>query len=372
MMDKLSHMQILSKIEELNTNVYVSLLKGDINAFNKVIEEFEDSGIMEQENFEMTRKVYRFTNPIFSIYGFPYIPGSSKKIDKYIEWATGYSIDTIMAINHEQHFYAMINSYNQPREYDDDGNYIRTANKKTIEQRQQQLIDYIEKLDHLYDSNIQSRSLHLVLDDKKYRKPFIDKVYELSKLKKKLTIIFNFELVGKKNPLTDDDYNEMSDLQKLNYFTNQMDNLYQNTQNKKDVLTYSVTKKHEAKHIPVMTSYLRAKDIAHTAWKNYYGKQILSMNVWFYIEMAMYLGIPSGEEIEKFLNFHGFTINSEMCVLPEKKIGNYYVKGKDMMRWLNAGIDYNIINAMFGWELEKPEKKQIKKTKKQTKKGVVK
>lgn len=78
----------------------------------------------------------------------------------------------------------MINSYNQPREYDDDGNYIRTANKKTIEQRQKQLIDYIEKLDHLYDSNIQSRSLHLVLDDKKYRKPFIDKVYELSKLKR--------------------------------------------------------------------------------------------------------------------------------------------------------------------------------------------
>ena len=52
-----------------------------------------------------------------------------------------------------------------------------------------------------------------------------------------------------------------------------------------------------------------------------------------------------------------------MCVLPEKKIGNYYVKGKDMIRWLNAGIDYNIINAMFGWELEKPEKKQIKKNK---------
>lgn len=175
-----------------------------------------------------------------------------------------------------------------------------------------------------------------------------------------MTIIFNFEIVGKKNPLTDDDYNEMSDLQKLNFFTNQMDNLYQNTQNKKDVLTYSVTKKHEAKHIPVMTSYLRAKDIAHTAWKNYYGEQILPTNVWFYIKMAMYLGIPSGEEIEKFLNFHGFTINGEMCVLPEKKIGNYYVKGKDMMRWLNAGIDYNIINAMFGWELEKPEKKQTK------------
>ena len=57
MMDKLSHMQILSKIEELNTNVYDCLLKGDINAFNKVIEEFEDSGIMEQENFEMTRKI---------------------------------------------------------------------------------------------------------------------------------------------------------------------------------------------------------------------------------------------------------------------------------------------------------------------------
>ena len=43
-----------------------------------------------------------------------------------------------------------------------------------------------------------------------------------------MTIIFNFEIVGKKNPLTDDDYNEMSDLQKFNFFTNQMDNLYQN------------------------------------------------------------------------------------------------------------------------------------------------
>lgn len=356
MIDKLSHMQILSKIEELNTNVYDCLLKGDINAFNKVIEEFEDSGIMEQENFEMTRKIYRFTNPIFSIYGFPYIPGSSKKIDEYITYATGYPIDTIMAINQEQHFYAMINNYNQPREYDDDGNYIRKANKKTIEQRQQQLIEYIEKLDHLYDSSIQSKSLLLVLDDKNFRKPFIDRVFELSKLKKKLTIIFNFELVGKKNPLIDDDYKKMSELQKLTFFTNQMDNLYQNTENKKDVLTYSITKKHEAKYIPVMTSYLRAKHIPHTAWKNYHCNQKLSMNVWFYIEMAMYLGIPSGEEIEKFLNFHGFTINSEMCVLPKWKIMNkFYVKGKDMMRWLDAGIDYDIINAMFGWELGETE-----------------
>lgn len=362
MIDKLSHMQILGKIEELNTNVYDCILKGDINAFNKVIEEFEDSGIMEQENFEMTRKIYRFTNPIFSIYGFSYIPGSSKKIDKYIEWATGYPIDAIMTLNHEQHFYAMINNYNQPREYDDDGNYIRKVNKKTIEQRQQQLIDYIEKLDHLYDSTPQSGSLHLVLDDKKFRKPFIDKIYELSKMKKKLTIIFNFELVGKKNPLTKKDYDRMSELQKLNFFTNQMDNLYQNTQNekdvlnKKDVLTYSVTKKNEAKYIPVMTSYLRAKNIAHTAWKHYYGKQKLPSNIWFYIEMAMYLGIPSGEEIEKFLNFHGYTITSEMCVLPKWKIMNkFYVKGKDMMRWLNAGIDYDIINAMFGWGLEETE-----------------
>lgn len=65
MMDKLSHLQILGKIEELNSNVYDCLLKGDIKAFNRVIDEYESSGIMEQENFELTRKIYRFTNPFF-------------------------------------------------------------------------------------------------------------------------------------------------------------------------------------------------------------------------------------------------------------------------------------------------------------------
>lgn len=357
MMDKLSHMQILSKIEDLNTNVYDCILKGDINAFNKVIEEFEDSGIMEQENFKMTRKIYRFTNPIFSIYGFPYLPGSSKKIDEYITYATGYSIDTIMAINHEQHFYAMINNYNQPREYDDDGNYIRKANKKTIEQRQQQLIDYIEKLDHLYDSSIQSKSLHLVLDDKKFRKPFIDRVFELSELRKKLVLIFNFELFGGKS-ITVKKLQAMTENEKLNFLEEEMDNIFKKNPNKtkKDILIYDNSTKKKAQPIPVATSYLRAKHIPHTAWRHYYGKQKLPTNIWFYIELAMYLGIPSGEEIEKFLNFHGFTITSEMCVLPKWKIMNkFYVKGKDMMRWLNAGINYSVINAAFGWEEDKPE-----------------
>ena len=50
MMDKLSHLQILGKIEELNSNVYDCLLKGDIKAFNRVIDEYESSGVYANLN----------------------------------------------------------------------------------------------------------------------------------------------------------------------------------------------------------------------------------------------------------------------------------------------------------------------------------
>lgn len=65
----------------------------------------------------------------------------------------------------------------------------------------------------------------------------------------------------------------------------------------------------------------------------------------FYLQMAFFLGLPTSNEIEKFLNFNGYTIKSPFKLFPNTDIYDY-----DVCRYIDAGIDYNLINVMLGYE----------------------
>lgn len=63
MKGRLSYKQLHDEIEALNTSVFDSLLNEDFEGFQNTIDEFADSGIMEQEELAAAREAYRYSFP---------------------------------------------------------------------------------------------------------------------------------------------------------------------------------------------------------------------------------------------------------------------------------------------------------------------
>ncbi len=95
------------------------------------------------------------------------------------------------------------------------------------------------------------------------------------------------------------------------------------------------------------TSYLTAKGLTGSSWFDYKKstKKKFVKERHFYLQMAFFLGLPTSNEIEKFLNFNGYTIKSPFKLFPNSDIYDY-----DVCRYIDAGIDYNLINVMLGYE----------------------
>ena len=75
----------------------------------------------------------------------------------------------------------------------------------------------------------------------------------------------------------------------------------------------------------------------------------------FYLELAFFLGIPSSYEIEKLLNYHGCSLRSPYNVFTN--ISGVDIFDYDICRWIDAGIDYNLINTMLGFEFQTVQKR---------------
>lgn len=86
-------------------------------------------------------------------------------------------------------------------------------------------------------------------------------------------------------------------------------------------------------------------------------KVLFPTNPLFYLELAFYLSIPSSNEIEKFMNHHGYSIKSQMTFFQDICCRNntYHILYKDFCKWIDAGIDYNLINELFRYQLEVKE-----------------
>ena len=68
------------------------------------------------------------------------------------------------------------------------------------------------------------------------------------------------------------------------------------------------------------------------------------------------------KEIEKFLNLHGRSFNSDLGVLEDSCIfGKYPVRYKDLRRWIDIGLSYKTINELMGFKPQIAEDKNKKK-----------
>lgn len=345
MKDKLSYRQLYDEIETLNTSVFDSLINGDFESFQNTIDEFAGSGIMEQEEFATAREAYRYSSMPFTFDGIWISVDSRNPLDRLVMDIAGPSIQEI----HERDVmpvYAYMVKQTEPQE-------INHEDSKIAGKRYAALQHYKELYKDLYKDPSSQGSLWnnpLVADAEKHQMVYISRITELAAARSKFYATYDFTslpLNGVKI-IDNEKLRNLDPAKKIKYLTGTLDNIYGNTKNKIHCTDYFSFDGYEK---ILASNYLQGKGIDRKNWKRY-TKGDLPVKAEFYLQLAFYLTIPSSDEIEKFMNLHGFSIKSPMTLFHDVSAGKYHILHRDLCRWIDAGIDYNLINEMCGYKLE--------------------
>lgn len=343
MVDKLSNKQIYEQLDVLNQQAYDFIVEEDISGLEGILQGFEGSGIMDLPNFEMVKKYYRYSETPFFFGGESFSYKANELLDPFIVLATdGYDTKTMKSLQEDEFFAFMVNL--------DEGEV-----PQKLTPRESAYISFKEKLEHLYDFDGIVESNDLIEDEIAYLKILTDKVYELVQLRQQFYLGFDFKVKG----LNDFTFNKLSEKEKLDKLTNIVKSVYVD-ENGNEIEPMQFLSFDNSKAYSInLNNYLRGKYLHHLNWKNYHNKQQLPKNLLFYLEVAFYLCIPSSNEIEKFLNIHGYSFASDIRILENVNVfGKYKVRYKDLRRWIDIGLSYNVINKLFGFEIQIGEKRK--------------
>lgn len=346
----------------MNTSAYGFLKEDDLESFQDTIDDFIASGITELDNFPAARAAYRYSSMPFTLNHMWIGTDSGNILDEYIFRciAEGWDI-----YNLKQRDVYPVYAYMAKR-LDPDPLALTDEEKeqeqrerlenKLVEKRCAAFDDYIEKYSRLYDNpDIRQCNLFrfpLVPNVLQYQMNYISRVAELAKARSRFHLSYNFDcttvngsdLTGKTIP------------EKIALLTEKMPDLYHKSTGKinPDIKNYLTFSSYDEKILA--SNYLQGKGIPRKNWKRYCKGNMPNLNL-FYLELAFYLNIPSSDEVEKFMNLHGYSIKSPMTHFQDIcfKSRTYHILHQDLCRWIDAGIDYNIINDLCGFQLEEKE-----------------
>lgn len=353
MKDKLSYSQLYTELEALNTSAFDSLLQGDFDGFQNTIDGFINSGIMEQEEFASAREAYRYSAMPITLDGMWITVDSHNPLDKPITDLSGLPIQELNKRN-VQPVYAYLTEQKE----------IKPEENKLAGKRINALKEYIELYKNLYKDT--SPKLHftvpLVDNVSRHQMTYINRVTELAAARSKFYTTFDFTCLPLNGTKIIDNghLKELDTPEKIKYLTGSFGNLYDPVKNKNrftinDCFAFNGYKKILA------SNYIQGKQIDRKNWKHY-TKGILPEKPMFYLQLAFYLTIPSSAEIEKFMNLHGYSLKSPMTQFGSIGDGTntYPVLHRDLCRWIDAGIDYILINELCGFDLQKLETRKPK------------
>lgn len=347
MKDKLSYGQLYNELETLNTSAYDSLLNEDFEEFQNTIDEFSNSGIMEQEKFAAAREAYRYSSMPFTLDGIWISVDSHNPLDRPVTDFSGLPIQELHKRD-VQPVYAYLTEQQK----------IEPEKSKVASRRIDPLQQYIELYKNLYtDPSYKDKgafSIPLVSDAEKHKMAYINRITELAAARSKSYTTYDFTCLPL-NGMKIIDNEKLKELDvpgKIKYLTETFDNLYDPAKNKN---RFKITDCFAFKGYEkiLASNYMQGKGIDRKNWKHY-KKGTLPNIPEFYLQLAFYLTIPSSAEIEKFMNLHGYSIKSPMTRFGGIRDGNITrpVLHRDLCRWIDAGIDYNLINEMCGLKLE--------------------
>lgn len=346
MKDRLSYKQLYDELDALNTSVYDSLLHEDFEEFQEIIDEFTNSGIMEQEAFAAAREAYRYSSMPFTLDGIWISVDSHNPLDKPIADFSGWPIQEL----NKRDIRPVYAYLTEQIDANPEDSRLASERINTLEK-------YKELYKKLYDGlcHEEGYSASLIDDAQQFKMIYINRVTRLAALRSKFYMTFDFTclpLNGIKI-IDNETLKTKNTSEKIEYLKQSLDSLYNPAKNKNrfkvtDCFSFNGHKKILA------SNYLQGKNIPRKNWKYYTAGQ-LPKTPEFYLELAFYLTIPSSAEIEKFMNLHGYSIKRSMLQFGKATIGNHPILYRDLCRWIDAGIDYNLLNNICGFLLEKKE-----------------
>lgn len=173
MKDKLSYSQLYTELESLNTSAYDCILNEDFEGFQETIDEFTNSGIMEQEEFASAREAYRYSSVPFTLDGMWISIDSRNPLDKPITDLSGLPIEELNKRN-VQPVYAYLTEQGKTEKI--------IEGSKTAGKRIDAFNTYVELYKNLYKNPSPKNifSVPLVDNAEKHKMIYINRVTELA------------------------------------------------------------------------------------------------------------------------------------------------------------------------------------------------
>ena len=339
--------EILQELQEINLDAANYIYTENYTALNSLVNSVYETEHNKKEGFYDVLKAFRLVNMPFSIAGYNYLCEYLRaeiwgKYEPFIH-------DLVV---HNMSLDEFLSAYGYDNEYDalNASNNKRKIYINTIKKRIELIEDYTRKYNNLvklYDIANIAQLHRSASNTDTLQNSFTNAVVELIKAREKFYYYINYDLVG----YDTEDLNKTLKQQKTNkerfrILRNMTDNIFTTLQ-KDSSLNFRDFFIIKDNRRVTFTSYLTSKGLTGSSWFDYKksSKKKFVKERHFYLQMAFFLGLPTSNEIEKFLNFNGYTIKSPFKLFPNSDIYDY-----DVCRYIDAGIDYNLINVMLGYE----------------------
>ncbi len=281
MNDILSYKQLYNELETLNTSAYDALLHEDFEGFQNTVDEFINSGIMEQENFATAREAYRYSSMPFTLNGLWISVDSCNPLDKPISAAYAWPIQELK----KRDVYPVYAYLTEQKE-------IKPDESKLASKRTDALENYIELYKNLYTDVLPKTyfTAPLVNNVNKHQMAYISRITELAAARSKFYMTYDFTCLSLKGmTIIDNEKLKKLDIPgKIEYLTKSFDSLYNTTKIKnKLIITDCFSFKGYEKILA--SNYIQGKRIDRKHWKKY-TKGILPNIHLFYLELAALKG----------------------------------------------------------------------------------
>lgn len=339
--------EILQELQNINIDAANYIYTENYAALNSLVDSVYKMGLHQEECFYDVLRAFRLVYMPFSVAGVNYLCEDLKDEiwSKYEPLINDLVIHN-MTLDEFLHFYGFEDEYDALN---------ASSNKRkiyinTIKKRIELIEDYTKKYNNLiklYDASTVTQIHSSTSDTNALQNLFTNAVTELVKAREKFYYYINYDLVG----YDTEDLNKALKQKKTNKERFRMlkditDNIFTTLQNDSTLNFRDFFIIKDNRRV-TFTSYLTSKGLTSSSWFDYKkatNKKFVKERH-FYLQMAFFLGLPTSNEIEKFLNFNGYTIKSPFKLFPNADIYDY-----DVCRYIDAGIDYNLINVMLGYD----------------------
>jgi hypothetical protein len=380
---------IFEKFEGLNQDIYNHILNGDFELIDSTVNSPEYMEIRDSEFFNKALSFYRLSNLSFTIDG-RYLGNGAYNHDleefakshlsiSFHEFKQTFTKDiytclALMDMGYERHQLVEPLQPKRPYMKMSDDEKLERKKRRLNEYYSELIFEYIKAMNGLFANKIDEESpskesTNPKKDRKKegvpskeaskynywdeYQGFYINQIIDLARRRSVIYNVCEILPIGRQSKIDNDELADKKTLkEKLDYLKGLAleddDNIY-------DDYDYYLNRELTKRTPKVLFSnYLQGKYIDRKTWFAYKNHHTFQNNIKFFLELAFYLALPTSNAIEEFLNLNGLSIKHNMRFFYDLsfKGKTYPISYPKLCKWIDAGIDYDLLNQMIGLEFQ--------------------